>query len=85
MRYYSMRPISFTARATREWAKLSRDVRSRIDKRLTEFAATGHGDVKRLQGRNGLRLRVGDWRVIFYEDRETIVVAAVGHRREIYD
>ena len=32
-----------------------------------------------------MRLRVGDWRVIFYEDQETIVVAAVGHRREVYD
>jgi mRNA-degrading endonuclease RelE of RelBE toxin-antitoxin system len=31
----------------------------------------------------GSRL-VGDWRVIFYEERGTIVVAAVGHRREIY-
>jgi mRNA interferase RelE/StbE len=80
-----MRPVSFTARAAREWAKLPSDVRSRIDKRLTEFAATARGDVKRLMGRDGMRLRVGDWRVIFYEDQETIVVAAVGHRREIYD
>ncbi len=85
MRYYRMRPISFTARAAREWAKLPSDVRGRIDKRLTEFAATGHGDVKRLKGRDGVRLRVGDWRVIFYEDKETIIVAAVGHRRDIYD
>jgi mRNA interferase RelE/StbE len=41
--------------------------------------------VKRLKGRNGLRLRVGDWRVIFYVEDEAIIVAAVGHRREIYD
>jgi mRNA interferase RelE/StbE len=45
----------------------------------------GHGDVKRLKGQAGARLRVGDWRVIFYEEGGTIVVAAVGHRREIYD
>jgi mRNA interferase RelE/StbE len=32
-----------------------------------------------------MRLRVGDWRLVFYEDQGTIVVAAVGHRREIYD
>jgi len=41
--------------------------------------------VKRLKGRAGARLRVGDWRVIFYEERGTIVVTAVGHRREIYN
>ena len=80
-----MRPIAFTATSARQWAKLSPDVRSRIDKRLMEFAESGHGDVKRLRGRDGLRLRIGDWRVIFYEDQDTIIVAAVGHRREIYD
>ena len=86
MRYYlGMRSIAFTATSARQWVKLSPDIRSRIDKRLTEFAETGHGDVKRLKGRDGVRLRVGDWRVIFYEDRDTIVIAAVGHRRDIYD
>jgi len=80
-----MKPIAFTATSARQWAKLSPDVRRRIDRRLTEFATTGHGDVKHLKGREGSRLRVGDWRVIFYEDQATIVVAAVGHRREIYD
>jgi mRNA interferase RelE/StbE len=85
MRYFRMKPIAFTATSARQWAKLSPDVRRRIDRRLMEFATTGHGDVKRLKGREGSRLRVGDWRVIFYEDQATIVVAAVGHRREIYD
>ena len=80
-----MKQILFTATGARQWAKLSSDVRRRIDGRLTEFADSGHGDVKRLKGRDGNRLRVGDWRVIFYEDQETIVVAAVGHRRDIYD
>jgi mRNA interferase RelE/StbE len=80
-----MKPIVFTSTGARQWAKLSSDVRRRIDARLTDFAATGHGDVKRLKGRNGARLRIGDWRVIFYEDDGAIVVAAVGHRREIYD
>ena len=80
-----MKPIVFTATSARQWAKLSSDVRRRIDARLTDFAATGHGDVKRLKGRDGARLRIGDWRVIFYEDDGTIIVAAVGHRREIYD
>jgi mRNA interferase RelE/StbE len=50
-----------------------------------EFAASGKGDVKLFKGRKGSRLRVGDWRVIFYEEGASIVVIAVGHRREIYD
>ena len=80
-----MKEIVFTSAALRQWTRLSNDVRSRIDKRLTEFAASGKGDIKKLKGRDGARLRVGDWRVIFFEDGENIVVAAVGHRREIYD
>lgn len=80
-----MRSTLFTPAGARQWAKLSNGVRRRIDARLSDFAATGKGDVKRLKGRGGARLRVGDWRVIFYEERDAIVVVAVGHRREVYD
>jgi mRNA interferase RelE/StbE len=80
-----MKPIVFTPTGARQWSKLSADVRRRVDERLTEFVTSGNGDVKRLKGRGGLRLRVGDWRVIFYEDQGSIVVAAVGHRREVYE
>jgi mRNA interferase RelE/StbE len=77
--------IAFSAAAARQWLKLSADVRRRIDVKLAAFARTGQGDVKRLKGRGGARLRVGDWRVVFYIEGDTIVVAAVGHRREVYD
>jgi mRNA interferase RelE/StbE len=80
-----MKRIVFTPASTRQWVKLAADVRHRIDRRLTEFATNGAGDVKRLKGREGSRLRIGDWRVIFYEENGAIVVVAVGHRREIYD
>jgi mRNA interferase RelE/StbE len=80
-----VKQIAFTAAGTRQWIKLSSDIRRRIDARLTEFAISGKGDVKRLKGRKGSRLRIGDWRVIFYEESGSIVVVAVGHRREIYD
>ena len=80
-----MGKIVFDATATRQWLKLSPQIKDRIGKKLEAFAATGHGDVKKLKGRAGARLRVGDWRVIYYEEAETIVVVAVGHQREIYD
>jgi mRNA interferase RelE/StbE len=80
-----MKPIAFTPAAARQWAKLSGDIRRRLDTRLMEFAESGKGDVRRLKGRAGSRLRVGDWRVIFDETRDAIVVIAVGHRREVYN
>ena len=80
-----MKAIAYTGVAARQRAKLDAKVRARIDAKLDGYARSGQGDVKRLTGRDGARLRVGDWRVIFYEEGGTIVVAAVGHRREIYD
>lgn len=80
-----MSQVGFTPVATRQWLKLSPQVRERIKKKLEAFAATGHGDVKKLKGQAGARLRVGDWRVIFYEEAGFIVVVGVGHRRDIYD
>jgi len=41
---------------------------------------------KQLRGRNGMRVRVGDYRIIYtvQDDVLLIVVVALGHRREIY-
>jgi mRNA interferase RelE/StbE len=80
-----MGQILFTPSATKQLFKLSPQVRERISKKLDVFAATGQGDVKKLKGQTGARLRIGDWRVIYYEEAGTIVVAAIGHRRGIYD
>jgi mRNA interferase RelE/StbE len=81
----SMKAVAFTPRATRQWLKLSADIRKRIDGKLTIYATNGSGDVKPLKGTHGRRLRIGDWRVIFIEDARSITVIAVGNRREIYD
>ena len=77
--------IAFTTGATRQWLSLAVDVRRRLDAKLLAFAQRGQGDVKRLKGRAGARLRAGDWRIIFYVEGNTVIVTAVGHRREIYD
>lgn len=80
-----MKEIAFTAAATRQWLNLSADIRKRIDAKLTVYATDGSGDVKRLKGHGGCRLRIGDWRVIFVEEKTSITVVAVGNRRDIYD
>ncbi|TQK20869.1 mRNA interferase RelE/StbE [Microbacterium sp. SLBN-154] len=42
---------------------------------------------KALQGRDGLRVRVGNYRIIYtvQEDILVVVVVTLGHRRDIYD
>jgi mRNA interferase RelE/StbE len=80
-----MKAIVFTVAAGRQWIKLAANVRGRILPKLRTYASTGAGDVKRLKGQAGCRLRIGDYRVIFFEDARVMTVVAVGHRRDIYD
>ena len=42
-------------------------------------------NVLKLTGRAGLRMRVGDWRVIFDASETTIDVMAIGPRGSVYD
>jgi mRNA interferase RelE/StbE len=56
-----VKEIEFTPAAVRQWAN-SPPLRVR---RLKTFAETGIGDVKALKGSSGMRLRSGDWRVLF--------------------
>jgi len=45
-----------------------------------------HNNVTRLQGREGYRLRIGDWRVIYelHDDRLELWALEVGPRGGIY-
>jgi mRNA interferase RelE/StbE len=79
-----VKTITWTLGARRELRKLPPDVRVDIEAKIERFAETGAGNVKRLAGRPGARLRVGDWRVIFVETATTVEVRAVGNRRDIY-
>jgi mRNA-degrading endonuclease RelE of RelBE toxin-antitoxin system len=58
----------------------------RILHALAHFAATGEGDVKRLQDIEPpeFRLRVGDYRLRFHDDGHPIYVTAVKDHREVY-
>jgi mRNA interferase RelE/StbE len=80
-----VKAIEFTSAAARQWRKLTATTRAQVDQKLMAFAETGVGDVKALKGATGMRLRSGDWRVVFTVKGNTITVHAVGHRREIYD
>lgn len=40
-------------------------------------------NVKKLKGRDGLRLRVGDWRIIMRDD-EVLEIMSIGSRGSVY-
>jgi len=75
-----MREITFTAAAARQLDALPARPRGAIFEALCDLAVTGRGDVKALQGRDGYRLRVGQYRVIFDADAVTILAIQVGRR-----
>jgi mRNA interferase RelE/StbE len=60
-----------------------------IREKLETIAAdpyADHQNAKKLQGREGYRLRVGDWRVVYQIQNEQliIVVLKIASRGEIY-
>ena len=52
---------------------------------LRDFARTNKGDLKKLQGAELWRLRVGDWRVIMNLEGSVAWVIAVTDRQDAYD
>jgi len=75
-----MKTIILTNRAAKALDALPVAARTAIEAGLDAYAITGRGDVKRLQGREGFRLRIGRYRVIFDEDAVTILAVAIGKR-----
>lgn len=83
-----MRPYrqDWTKPAQKDMQKLDKKTAERILDAVDTMAETGEGDIKKLQGMDGFRLRVGDWRVLFDSDdkAEEITILHVLHRREAY-
>jgi mRNA interferase RelE/StbE len=60
----------------------------RILSKIEAYAANPQAlanKVKALQGTSGLRLRVGEYRVIFEETDREIIVTRIGPRGSVYD
>jgi mRNA interferase RelE/StbE len=77
-----VKEIEFTSAAVRQWRKNRNHAGA--DRPQIE-GVRGVGDVRALKGVAGMRLRSGDWRVVFTVSANTITIHAVGHRRDIYD
>jgi mRNA interferase RelE/StbE len=76
-----MKTIIFSHAAAKDIDGLSHDAREAVLNGLVRYATSGDGDVKPLSGRDGFRLRVGHYRVIFDEDGSTILAIYIGRRQ----
>lgn len=83
-----MKTIAYSKSAIKTLRKLPANEAARIRAKVEQYAtdpASQANNVKKLQGRDGYRLRVGDWRVIFDEDGNVIAILEIGPRGGIYD
>lgn len=79
--------ILIRRRAQKELAQLSRDDYERAKESIGNLSDNPRPQgCKKLTGRDGWRIRAGDYRVIYEIDdaAQTVTVLHVGHRRDIY-
>ncbi len=65
-------------------ANTAATIRAKIDQYARDPKSLANNVVK-LQGREGYRLRVGDWRVIFGDDGAVLAILHIGPRGGVYD
>jgi mRNA interferase RelE/StbE len=79
--------IEFRPAALRELRKIDRSMQPRIQGAIALLAQDPRPPASRpLRGREGYRLRVGDYRIIYTIDNGVllIVIVTIGHRRNVY-
>ncbi len=81
-----MKEVEWTETALEDMAALDKGIARRVKRAVERFAGAGRGNVKRLQAIDPpqYRLRVGDYRVRFHLDDETVRILRVRNRREAY-
>ena len=82
-----MKQVFFHAPALRKLARMPRNEADRIRRKISQYAddpGSLKANVKKLQGREGFRLRVGNWRVIFDENGDVLDVLDIDSRGSIY-
>ncbi|MGB3203471.1 MAG: type II toxin-antitoxin system RelE/ParE family toxin [Crinalium sp.] len=77
--------IEFKPKAIKDLEALSENTRERIISKIQGMQEELQGDVKRLTNFTPeYRLRVGDYRVLFEIEEETIIIYRVKHRSKAY-
>ena len=83
-----MTRYDFTRHAERMFLKLPQDARVQIIRKLEHYLTQPDplAFARPLEGAGPdcYRFRIGDYRVIFDREKDSILILAVGHRRDIY-
>ncbi len=78
--------VIYTDKAREDLDALPSKNALQIVKKIGRLQAGLHGDIKRLQGHDvTYRLRMGNFRILFDVDKQTITVQRIKDRKEVYD
>jgi mRNA interferase RelE/StbE len=83
-----MKQISFTRAALKSLRRMPANTAALIRSKIAAYAeepASQANNVRALKGRTGIRLRVGDWRVIMDDQGNVLAVLQIGPRSGVYD
>lgn len=73
--------INYSKQAIKFLSKQDKPTKIRIVNAINNLPA---GDVKKLNGQDGYRLRVGDFRIIFDYDGNILWIEKIDNRGEVY-
>ena len=73
--------IIYSKKALKFLQKQSPETQKRI---LDAIAKLPAGDIKKMQGRLGYRLRLGNYRVLFDQNGNIIDIIDIGNRGQVY-
>jgi len=80
--------ILFSKRARSDWQKLDHTIQERLREKLAYFVSQRnslrYADKLHEEDLGGFRFRVGDYRIVFDVEGNSILVLRVGHRKDIY-
>lgn len=83
-----MKQISYTKSAIRALQRMPANTATLIRTKIEAYAndpSSQANNVKSLKGREGIRLRVEDWRVTLNDQSNVLAVLDIGPRGGIYD
>jgi mRNA-degrading endonuclease RelE of RelBE toxin-antitoxin system len=78
--------IAWTPQARADVRRIDRQTALNLLEGLADYVLTGHGDLDRLTDVEPVefRLRLGDYRIRFYDLGESLQILRVLHRKEAY-
>ena len=76
--------ITYTASVKKDLRGMDAKTALRIRDKIRQLENDPRTNVRKLEGREGFRLRVGAFRVLFLRDGDTITVRAIAPRGKAY-